>query len=564
MQYFCSKDCPDTCSFDLALSQNGKPIFTADKKSYIEHPFVCAKLRRFYEVESSETPYSFFREADGKKLETKSSLVIEKAAELINRHKDGRILFLRGGGNLSWRMSAWDALFASMEQVWFVEGSPCDETGIEAHQMDFSACVNPPVEQLEQAKTILLFGKNAKAVSPHLYVYLKNLAKKQTKIVVIDPVQTETSHIAERYIRIAPAGDGALCAALLSILGLETDRDWRQLMAMAGVTAEDFDYLCGIFAQKDNTAIITGFSLQRYANGMNSMRWINRLAALTGNENLLYYGKPSKEGLESPCITPAKRIPIAEIPKRLSENFFDLIIVVAANPCITYPESAIWVKALATTPLIVADVRESETTAHADVFLRVAGMFGQDDVQGSYFFNDGIRIRTKPFLTHHHSDAHTAVLLSQRLGIDLSIKKAGEIARIRQGQRKDYSCNALELMPPLSPPAGHYRLITLSHPLYLNSQVHLDIAQKDTFCYVSKEVAASEKLTDGQLIRIKNHLGFFEAPCRITTTLQGAVIMTYKNRPLYKNWPNYVVESRCTDAESGLAYYDTFVQLEKA
>ncbi len=89
------------------------------------------------------------------------------------------------------------------------------------------------------------------------------------------------------------------------------------------------------------------------------------------------------------------------------------------------------------------------------------------------------------------------------------------------------------------------------------------MAHKDTFLYVSKEAAAAENLTDGQIVRVKNHLGFFEAPCRVTPALKGPVVMACKNRPMQRNWPNYVVESRATDAGSGLDYYDTFVKLEK-
>ncbi|MEJ2039990.1 MAG: molybdopterin-dependent oxidoreductase, partial [Desulfosarcinaceae bacterium] len=267
MRCFCSKDCPDTCSFDISLSPGGSPVFTPHQRPYTPRPFLCSKLRGFYDVEACESPRSFYMEA-GRKIEAGSEKAIDKAAARIRRCENGRILYLRGSGSLSWRMKAWDALFARLDRVWFVDGNPCDETGIVAHKKDFSVCINPPVEQLEQADVVLLFGKNAKTVSPHFYVYLKALSEKGTRIVVIDPVQTGTSRIAERYIRIAPAGDGALAAGILSRLNLEPGLAWENLKYTAGVLDEDFEYLCSLFSQKKKIGIVTGFSLQRYSNGM--------------------------------------------------------------------------------------------------------------------------------------------------------------------------------------------------------------------------------------------------------------------------------------------------------
>lgn len=559
MRYYCSKDCPDTCSFDLSLSPEGRPLFIPEKKYYNTPPFVCAKLRRFYDVESSFEPGSFFLDA-GHKINISDKEAVEKAAKLIQLHQRGRILFMRGSGSLSWRMSCWDALLAKLEQVWFVKGSPCDETGISAHMKDFSVCMNPPVNRIEEANTVILFGKNAKVTSPHFYTFLKRLSKRETRVVYIDPVETGTSSMADRYIRILPAGDGLLCAAILSRLGLENSLNWQELRDRAGVLPQDLDYLSALFAKKEKIAMVTGFSLQRYANGMNSVRWINRLAALTQNSDLLYYGKSSKEGMESPGVSPANRIPIAELPERLRQNFFDLIIVAGANPCVTYPESTTWAQALADTPLIVADVRNTETTACADLFLRVSGMFGQEDAQGSYFFNDDVRVRLKGFLSHHLSDAETVSLLAKSMGMELRIKGVQEIGRTDEAPLRNYATSTLEAVPPLYEPG--YRLLTVSHPLCLNSQLGFK-PDKDACLFVSEEVAYKEGLIDGQPVRVKNNIGFFETICNVTSMLKGPVVMAYKNQPFQVNWANHVVKSSATDAGTGLDYYDTFVELEK-
>jgi predicted molibdopterin-dependent oxidoreductase YjgC len=124
-----------------------------------------------------------------------------------------------------------------------------------------------------------------------------------------------------------------------------------------------------------------------------------------------------------------------------------------------------------------------------------------------------------------------------------------------------YICDGLDVIPPMSMPG--YRLLTVSHPLFLNSQIPPGLKTRDASLFISREVAAAEKLMDGQPLRVKNRVGFFEAPCRVTSALEGPVVMTYKNRPFLKNGANHVVESRATDAGSGLDYYDTFVTLEK-
>jgi len=135
------------------------------------------------------------------------------------------------------------------------------------------------------------------------------------------------------------------------------------------------------------TAFITGYGLQRYKNGKNIVQWINKLAYLTDNLEYLYYGRSSKSNLKNLNIDKKNLINVAKVVGLLKENYFDILFVVAANPAITYPDSSEWQRCLKKIKLIVVDTIETETTKYADYFIKVGGMFCQEDIQSSIFSN---------------------------------------------------------------------------------------------------------------------------------------------------------------------------------
>lgn len=554
MLSYCSKDCPDLCSFDITV-ENGNPVIVPSRHYFLDVPFVCTKLKHFFVRDFSDVE-SFVKSSTGHKESRSNKEAVRETAQFLKHNHDKRILLLKGSGSLGYNMYYWDKLFSNFPNCWFVEGSPCDETGISAHIEDFGCVTNPRITNLEKADTIILFGKNAKNCSPHLYAYLKKLKNSGKEIIYIDPVKTATTELADKFIRINPGTDGLLAAALLEEIVPGQGCRIGGFFDKTGLSSEDFDYLKESVID-GKTAFIQGFGLQRYSNGANIVNWINKLAVYSNNEQLLYYGKSSQENLYKPDIIKKHRVNIAEITQKMDEGFFDIYVVVGANPVITYPDPHLQIKEFEEKPLISVDTNYTETNRYADYFIKSAGMFAQDDFSESYFFN--IKGERGAVNTEALSDVQIACNIGEILQIEVSLDKKRES---NAAASRKYTNRALELKEP-HVEKDKFRLLTASHYFYLNSQLADKYRYIDNYIFISDKDADELNISDGDLLKVYNETGEFVNSCKISNVVENKTILVYKNRKLMKGWPNMVSKSMPTDSETGLAYYDTFVNVER-
>ncbi|MGA1845641.1 molybdopterin-dependent oxidoreductase [Deferribacter abyssi] len=551
--YFCSKDCPDCCPFEV----DNKLNFNYVDKLNITIPFVCKKLKRFYEREVLTGDYSFVLEA-GIKVGKSFDDVCKEVASFLLENKNKNILYLRGSGSLGLFMGYYDLLFENFKNLYFVEGSLCDETGLSAHEDDFGCVVNPAHENLREVDIILLFGKNCKVVSPHLYAFLKQLKKNGKEIIYIDPIYTETAKIADKYIRINPGTDGILAASILDSLKYNGTLNTNRLFHYCGVSQIDFEYLLSLFCEK-KVGIITGFGLQRYSNGKNIVNWINRLAVETSNERYLYFGRPSKINFEKPKADKKKKVKIYEIPNYLKKSFFDVFVIVAANPIITYPESGVWQQEFLNKKVVVVDTNFTETTKYADYFIKVGGMFAQPDAMGSYFFNiDNIR---KEMIVDLPNDLDVVKNLAEHCKFSIDFKNIDEILLKEKIVKRVYKQRNIPIISPYVE-KGKFRLLTLSNYFYLNSQLSEDY-KKEKFVFINPKDADALKILDGETVTLKNECGYIHVKVKIDSKVCSGVIMTYKNRKLDNFIVNTLTKSIPTDSDNGVAIYDTFVEVCK-
>jgi len=178
MNFFCSKDCPDTCAV-RAEFKNGKYHFTGIEEGWQKTGFVCSKFRVFAEREINSGVKSY-QSVNGERCTFENDEeAVSAFGDILERYKDRKILYLKGSGSLAYNMGYWDRLMSSFENCAKVTGGVCSGTGGAAHEADFGVEINPPVENIAACKTAILFGKNAATVSQHLYAYLKELKKKR-------------------------------------------------------------------------------------------------------------------------------------------------------------------------------------------------------------------------------------------------------------------------------------------------------------------------------------------------------------------------------------------------
>jgi len=544
--FLCTKDCIEACFTNVDDNLN---ILPENRKN--SGRYVCSKLLKFLKKEIFSSDKSFIS-VNGIKSICNTEDIILSAANSIKQLK--RILYIRGSGSLGYMMNYWDLLFSHFQNIFFVNGSLCLSTGSSAHQEDFGVKTNPPIENLEQVDNIILFGRDAYNVSPHLYTYLKKLKKSGKRIIYIDPIYRKTAQIADIYIRINPASDNFLCAAILENLGKENiNIELSVLLEKSGVSKDHLEYLTKIFRQ-GKTALITGYGLQRYINGKNIVQWINRLAYFTDNLNYLYYVRNSKEGLPEIDI-PNNKINISEILKFLEDDFFDGAIIVAANPLISFPSSEKLRRSFEKLKfLMVVDTNITETAQISTHFIKVGGMFAQEDISGSYFYNDRLNKRDKIF--NLLSDANVIQKFVKNFNIYLNIKLPEKPSQISSYTPRKYLTKKLELIE--NRPNG-LRLITGSHYSYLNSQRFGDF--KENFVYISQQDAIKFGIKDGDVVNLSNENGKISGIVKISDLCGDGYIFCYKCQFLKDGHPNILSYFTPTDSNTGIALYDTFVNI---
>lgn len=553
MNYFCSKDCPDLCAYSAEMVE-GNYKFTGIAQEWQETGFVCSKFKVFAEREINNNIKSYHIQ-EGKKSEFESDESIDKLSELLKEYRNKKILYMRGSGSLAYNMSYWDVLFSSFENCYNTTGGPCDDTGGDAHEADFGDVLNPPTRNLENADTIILYGRNVAVCSQHLYAYLKTLKKQGKKIIYLDPVKMETAKIADRYIQLNPCCDGLIACALLSELGYEDRYSVNDLIEKAGISKGDFEYILNAI-KSGKCAHIQGVGLQRHNNGMNSFQWINRLAVKTGCDDMLYYGHGSKRFWKSPEKTFKGSVHVDKIAESIAD--FDLFVCVAANPVMTFPDTNLWKKNLSKVKTIVVDTNHTETTEYADFLLKVGGMFSQEDFMASYFFEHD---HSREKLLSEMSDTDAVKALGEKLDIEINVKEQSEIEKLHP-KRGEYKTENLDLVFPKRKEG--LQLITSSHGSYLNSQILPGMEKGLQIIRINRNDAEKLGINSGDDVIVKGEKGSFKVEAEVTDGIKSGNVMCWKNIPMKEGYTNNAIPHELTDSGNGLVYYTHFVELEKA
>lgn len=270
------------------------------------------------------------------------------------------------------------------------------------------------------ANCILVWGANPSHSAPHAHDHW--LAEAPGKLVVVDPLRTETAAAADLHLQPRPGTDAALAFSLLHCLKrsgcldpqyiaahtigydeIELDIEcatpaWGE--AQTGVPAADISAAAALYGAGPSL-LWCGQGLQRQATGGNVMRAIGLLPALTGN-----IGKPGA-GFYYLNVTPlfagvdlgwlaGASLATREIPKvghmelaaRLEDpDAFKVFFAWNTNPLASAPEQARLRAALNRRDLfmVVSDLFMTDSARHADIILPAASFLESDDVTFSYF-----------------------------------------------------------------------------------------------------------------------------------------------------------------------------------
>nr|WP_284440232.1 assimilatory nitrate reductase NasA [Halomicroarcula marina] len=309
----------------------------------------------------------------------------------------------------------------------------CMASAVRAYYDAFGSDAPPPTyDDIPEAQTHVVWGANPAAAHPVLYRWILDSASDDdSRLIVVDPVESETAADADEVVRLDPGTDLELARAVLAhvVATGRVDRafveeytdgfdevvdslpDPKRAADTAGVAFETVEALADAFA--DPTLLYWGMGVNQSTNGTDAARTLVNLClatgnlrpgsgpfSLTGQANSMgarvvsskdtwpghrpFTEKEHRETVAETWDVPLSRLPDSSGPgpvgivDQMNRGNIDICWTVATNPVAGMPDASNVKRSLDDIFLVAQDAFRSETVEHADVVLPAA-TWGETD-----------------------------------------------------------------------------------------------------------------------------------------------------------------------------------------
>ena len=311
----CPRNCYDTCSLKTWVKDDVITFVEGAPESTFTHGTPCVKglsyPRRVYSPDRIKYPMVQDVRGSGNWRRISWDEAMQRIATkmLEIKKKDGSMLGLamtKYSGKFGVLNYAVEGMMSSLGYTTRFAGTPCWPAGIDAQNYDMGDmwCNDP--EDFVKAKYIIIWGANPAWCSMHTMKYIYQAREKGAKVVVIDPLLTQTAAKADLYLRVRPGSDGALALGMARHLvdkGL-VDQDFVnnyshgypefEAYLRNSVTVEWASEICGLsadvirqlaeeFTAVNPATVWIGYGMQRHVNGGANVRAIDAFVAMPGN-----------------------------------------------------------------------------------------------------------------------------------------------------------------------------------------------------------------------------------------------------------------------------------------
>ncbi|MFC2032489.1 molybdopterin-dependent oxidoreductase [Chloroflexota bacterium] len=413
----CCKMCASHCGIDVYV-ENNQIVKVAGME---EHPFnyLCEQAYAIPElVHSGERLTSPLLRVDGGFRETSWYEALDFIADKLTtvREKYGARAFWAHAGGAFTLSNVQHAVRRFCD----VYGTPnctsnaslCHYARVIANTLTFGTYVQP--DYSAATKCIIVWGYNP-VESHHLAgSTIFSLLGKGTKLIVVDPVATALARKADIHAQIRPGTDCALALGMLNVIITEGLYDqafveqWtvgfdklseqikmstpKKVEVITGVKADDIINMARIYATNKPASISTGISMDLCTNGIQALRAVATLVAITGNFDIPggnIYTKPlrltnfrlldkltqgEEIGVDYPLFTKSTReqtaVPL--IDQLFTQRPYPIkaLFVAGSNPALTWPNSNKFQRGCKNLDLLaVVDIFMTDTVKMADVVL---------------------------------------------------------------------------------------------------------------------------------------------------------------------------------------------------
>ena len=645
----CTLDCPDACKFNIYVENDEIVKIEGEKEHPYTKGFICSKGRAHLErVYHKDGIYQPMLKIHGEWKEISFEEAVDIMAEKLSYYRDNyspkSVINYEQYGNGSLLKSINNIFFNFYGGASIPKGGPCWNAGMRATKYDFGRALSNSLEDLYSSKSIILWGKNPANTSIHTYQVLKNCKKLGIKIIVIDPLYTDTAKISDEFIQINPASDGAFVMAMAKIIiennwqdleyikkytfGFEEYKEYLDsleldfLIDKCGVTRDIVEKVAHIYCEK-YSAILIGHGLQRYKNGGNTIRAINALGAITGQIGFSGGGISYANSIYPPVLNtdPYDSYKYADNREFYTSYISDFIenhgdddipvkaiVVTTSNLLNQLPNLNKLKSAFSKIEFKVCfDLFMTDTAEMCDLFIPTSSTLESTDLIYSsmcnpyltcnecavepkhklmdeyYFFMElakKMNIENYPFVTKEEYLSKVIRPLGKYYdGIDLEFIKNNYINiqdkvawsdKIFETMTKKYQFYSFEALYEGNSPipvfemqdSKKFRLLTMHHKNTISSAHFMD---KEGICeiYINDSDADKLDIQENEVIKVKSQNGEIKACAIIDKTMLPGVLNIYQGWWQKHGNPNYLINSDISDFGGQVAYYDTFVEIEK-
>lgn len=423
----CTRDCPSACGLIAHVEGDRVVRLTGNPDHPVNQGTCCRKvpafLRRFYSPERVTHP---LRRRDGQWVRVSWDEALDEMADRIKDclATDGpeSILHYMGFGERTALKIVNARFFALLGGVTTLAGTLCGGIGYAAQSFDYGPRVSHDPLDLENARTIVLWGRNPVATQGGLMPVLRAAKKRGARIILVDPRRSESASLAEVHIRPRPGRDAFLalavvkrimeqgledrafldrcCDGLDGLTALLAGRSLETLCRACDVEPDAVETLVAAYVAGRPSATLLGWGLHRFTLGHELVRAVDTLGAVSGNIGLAGGGVsqgfeewgPYDQSLWGEDLHPPRRkLLMPQIGREIlaaTEPPIRMAVITAANPVCMAPNADLVGKALDSVPFVVhMNMFLDDTADHADLFLPCAAFFEQRDVVASFGHN---------------------------------------------------------------------------------------------------------------------------------------------------------------------------------
>ena len=458
----CPMDCFDLCRFQVAVTDNRITGIAGDPEHPLTRGVICPKGRDLVRRHShaDRLQYPMVRRKFGFVRTSYTEALDRVASTLTSVHDTSGPT-----GVLNYASDGYGGVKNRIQSIFFnclggdtrASGSLCWAAGMAAQKYDFGDVKGHLPQDVANSDMVILWGRNPKATSLHFYTLLKQAEKNGTRIVVIDPMQSDTAESIGTHLAVKPSTDAALALALAHVIIKENrydrsfvqdhvrgfDRFCRYLedcepetaAEITGLSSETIRDLAREYAGARAPGIWIGYGLQRYANGGNTVRSIDALAAVCGHVGKPGTGANYAARSLAPLLNRPEKNSLAHVtasrtfPSPMLGHFLQTVdspaiaaaFVAGGNPLNQSPDLSAVVSGFARIPFkVVFDHFLTDTARHADLVLPAATVFEQEDIFATSMYSHVLNYSQKavepPDSLMPESDFFLA--LTRHMGID--------------------------------------------------------------------------------------------------------------------------------------------------